>query len=106
MRRTGGILWQSWDWILTGAVERAGDGGFRRRGRGAAASFDKERRGRRYWGADSAFVRAMMAKNVDSLMPYYDASVVSDVRGHQGGEGDERRSGSYNESSQGEPAGP
>ncbi|HEY3133666.1 MAG TPA: nuclear transport factor 2 family protein [Gemmatimonadaceae bacterium] len=28
-------------------------------------------------GADSAFVRAVLAKNVDSLMPYYDADVVS-----------------------------
>jgi ketosteroid isomerase-like protein len=28
-------------------------------------------------GADSAFVRALLAKNVDSLMPYYDAGVVS-----------------------------
>jgi ketosteroid isomerase-like protein len=27
--------------------------------------------------ADSAFVRAILAKNVDSLMPYYDPSVVS-----------------------------
>jgi ketosteroid isomerase-like protein len=42
-----------------------------------SASFDRKAARAEILGADSAFVRATLAKNVDSLMPYYDESVVS-----------------------------
>jgi ketosteroid isomerase-like protein len=41
------------------------------------ASFDENAARREIIAADSAFVRAITAKNVDSLMIYYDSSVVS-----------------------------
>ena len=43
----------------------------------ASGSFDRNAARAEILGADSAFMRAMMAKKVDSLMPYYDESVVS-----------------------------
>ena len=43
----------------------------------AGGSFDRNAARAEILGADSAFVRATLAKNVDSLMPYYDQSVVS-----------------------------
>ena len=43
----------------------------------ASSSFDRNAARAEILGADSAFVRATLAKNVDSLMPYYDQSVVS-----------------------------
>jgi ketosteroid isomerase-like protein len=43
----------------------------------ARTSVDRKAGAAEILAADSAFQRAMMAKNVDSLMPYYDESVVS-----------------------------
>jgi ketosteroid isomerase-like protein len=43
----------------------------------ASASFDEGAARTQILAADSAFVRAITAKNVDSLMVYYDPSVVS-----------------------------
>jgi ketosteroid isomerase-like protein len=43
----------------------------------ARVSVDRKAGAAEILAADSAFQRAMMAKNVDSLMPYYDESVVS-----------------------------
>jgi ketosteroid isomerase-like protein len=43
----------------------------------ASASFDESAARHEILAADSAFVRATIAKNVDSLMPYYDANAVS-----------------------------
>ena len=43
----------------------------------SAGSFDENAARAQILAADSAFVRAMLAKNVDSLMPYYDANAVS-----------------------------
>ena len=42
-----------------------------------AAAFDEKANAAQIVAADSAFVRAITSKNVDSLMPYYDASAVS-----------------------------
>ena len=42
-----------------------------------AKSFDKKAARREILRADSAFVRGLTSKNVDSLMPYYDPDVVS-----------------------------
>jgi ketosteroid isomerase-like protein len=41
------------------------------------ASFDEKAARAQILGADSAFARALTSKNVDSLMVYYDPSVVS-----------------------------
>ena len=43
----------------------------------ATGSFDENAARAQILGADSAFVRALTSKNVDSLMVYYDPSVVS-----------------------------
>ena len=43
----------------------------------ATANFDEAAARHEILADDSAFVRAMLAKNVDSLMPYYDDNVVS-----------------------------
>jgi len=43
----------------------------------AAGSFDENAARAQILAADSAFVRAITSKNVDSLMVYYDPSVVS-----------------------------
>jgi ketosteroid isomerase-like protein len=43
----------------------------------SSASFDENAARAQIIAADSAFVRAIIAKNVDSLMLYYDSSVVS-----------------------------
>ena len=42
-----------------------------------SSTFDESAARAQILANDSAFVRAMVSKNVDSLMPYYDASVVS-----------------------------
>ena len=42
-----------------------------------SSTFDEKAAAAEIVAADSAFVRAITAKNVDSLMPYYDASAVS-----------------------------
>ncbi len=42
-----------------------------------AVSFDEKAARAQILGADSAFVRALTSKNVDSLMVYYDPDVVS-----------------------------
>ena len=41
------------------------------------ATFDENVARAQILGADSAFVRAITSKNVDSLMPYYDPDAVS-----------------------------
>jgi len=41
------------------------------------ATFDKNAARREILRADTAFIRAFTAKNLDSLMPYYDPDVVS-----------------------------
>jgi ketosteroid isomerase-like protein len=43
----------------------------------SSSSFDENAARAQIIAADSAFVRAIIAKNVDSLMFYYDSSVVS-----------------------------
>ena len=43
----------------------------------ASGAFNESAARAQILAADSAFVRAIIAKNVDSLMPYYDPSVVS-----------------------------
>jgi len=72
-------------------------------GGAAAASFDKDAARAQILGADSAFVRAMMAKNVDSLMPYYDASVVSMSEGTKAVKGTSDVRASYNEAVKANP---
>src|SRR6059058_4913000 len=42
-----------------------------------SASFDEGAARHEILAADSAFVRGMINKNVDSLMPYYDSNAVS-----------------------------
>jgi|SRR3954471_19614581 ketosteroid isomerase-like protein len=42
-----------------------------------SSSFDEHAASAQILAADSAFVRAIISKNVDSLMAYYDPSVVS-----------------------------
>jgi ketosteroid isomerase-like protein len=44
---------------------------------GSAVAFDKDAARQEILRADSAFVRGMLAKQVDSVMPYYDENVVS-----------------------------
>jgi ketosteroid isomerase-like protein len=43
----------------------------------ASSSFDEKAASAQILAADSAFVRGIISKNVDSLMVYYDPSVVS-----------------------------
>jgi ketosteroid isomerase-like protein len=43
----------------------------------STGTFDRKAARREILRADSAFVRALTAKNLDSLMPYYDPDVVS-----------------------------
>lgn len=69
----------------------------------ASNSFDKAAAAHEIVAADSAFVRAMMARNVDSLMPYYDQSVVSMSEGGKAvkGIGDVRAA--YTQAVKGDP---
>jgi len=68
-----------------------------------SGTFDKNAARAEILAADSAFVRAMMAKNVDSLMPYYDRSVVSMSEGTKAvkGPGDVRAA--YNQAVRANP---
>lgn len=43
----------------------------------AGKSFDRDAARREILAADSAFARGMVARNVDSIMPYYDNDAVS-----------------------------
>jgi ketosteroid isomerase-like protein len=61
----------------------------------ASSSFDEKAASAQILAADSAFVRAIMSKNVDSLMIYYDPSVVS--LGKTAVSGTANLRGSYNE---------
>jgi ketosteroid isomerase-like protein len=61
----------------------------------ASASFDEKAASAEILAADSAFVRAISSKNVDSLMIYYDPSVVSLGKTMVSGTSDLRSS--YNE---------
>jgi ketosteroid isomerase-like protein len=63
----------------------------------ATATFDRNAARAEILGDDSAFVRAMLAKNVDSLMPYYDESVVSMSEGGRAVKGLSDVRASYNE---------
>jgi ketosteroid isomerase-like protein len=58
----------------------------------ATTSFDESAARAQIIAADSAFVRAITAKNVDSLMVYYDPSVVSLGKTAVKGTSDVRRS--------------
>jgi ketosteroid isomerase-like protein len=62
-----------------------------------SATFDKNAARAEILGDDSAFVRAMLAKNVDSLMPYYDPSVVSMSEGGKAVKGLSDVRASYNQ---------
>jgi ketosteroid isomerase-like protein len=80
MRRIGGILGAVIGFFLVGCGKSAAptaDSPATTASSTASGTFDKNAARAQILGADSAFVRAMMAKNVDSLMPYYDGSVVS-----------------------------
>ena len=70
----------------------------------ASATFDKNAARAEILGADSAFVRAMMAKNVDSLMPYYDESVVSMSEGGKAVKGLADVRASYNQAVKANPS--
>ena len=67
----------------------------------ASGTFDRNAARAEILGADSAFVRAMLAKNVDSLMPYYDESVVSMSEGAKAVKGIRDVRASYNEAVKG-----
>jgi ketosteroid isomerase-like protein len=62
-----------------------------------SATFDNNAARAEILGDDSAFVRAMLAKNVDSLMPYYDPSVVSMSEGGKAVKGLSDVRASYNQ---------
>lgn len=70
----------------------------------ASATFDKNAARAEILGADSAFVRAMMGKNVDSLMPYYDESVVSMSEGGKAMKGLADVRASYNQAVKANPS--
>ena len=70
----------------------------------ASGSFDKSAARAEILGADSAFVRAMMAKNVDSLMPYYDESVVSMSEGGKAVKGRSDVRAAYNQAVKANPS--
>src|SRR2546423_1906786 len=67
----------------------------------ASGTFDRNAARAEILGADSAFVRAMLAKNVDSLMPYYDESVVSMSEGAKAVKGIRDVRASYDEAVKG-----
>lgn len=71
----------------------------------ASGTFDRNAARAEILGNDSAFVRAMMAKNVDSLMPYYDESVVSMSGGTKAVKGLRDVRAAYNEAVKGNPTG-
>ena len=60
-------------------------------------TFDRNAARREILRADSAFVRALTAKNVDSLMPYYDPDVVSMSEGTKSVKGMGKLRSSYAE---------
>lgn len=62
-----------------------------------AKSFDKDAARAEILKADSAWVRAMMAKNVDSLMPYYAPEIVSMSEGTKAVKGTSDVRAAYNE---------
>ena len=69
-----------------------------------SVTFDKNAARAEILGADSAFARAMMAKNVDSLMPYYDESVVSMSEGGKAMKGLADVRASYNQAVKANPS--
>jgi ketosteroid isomerase-like protein len=71
----------------------------------AAATFDRNAARAQILAADSAFVRALMAKNVDSLMPYYDESVVSMSEGGKAVKGLADVRAAYNQAVKSNPRG-
>jgi ketosteroid isomerase-like protein len=71
----------------------------------ASATFDRTAARAEILAADSAFVRALMAKNVDSLMPYYDESVVSMSEGGKAVKGLADVRGAYNQAIKSNPRG-
>lgn len=108
MRNTGGIALLVLASFLSGCskptpatADSATPGG----GVAASGSFDKDAARAEILGADSAFVRAMMAKNVDSLMPYYDESVVSMSEGTKAVKGTRDVRAAYNEAVKANPQG-
>jgi ketosteroid isomerase-like protein len=109
MRRNGGILLAAVGMVLVGCgrstpatADSATPAG--RAGR-AGAAFDKDAARAEILGNYSAFVRGMMTKNVDSLMPYYDESVVSMSEGAKAVKGRSDVRAAYNEAVKANPQG-
>ena len=71
----------------------------------ASGTFDKNVAKAEILAADSAFVRATLAKSVDSLMPYYDESVVSMGEGGKAVKGLNDVRASYTQSLKGNTTG-
>jgi ketosteroid isomerase-like protein len=106
MRRIGGVSVAVIGFFLVGCGKGAAptaDSPASTASTTTSGTFDRNTARAEILGADSAFVRAMMAKNVDSLMPYYDESVVSLSEGTKAvkGRGDVR--GSYNQAVKANP---
>ena len=69
----------------------------------AAGSFDENAARAQILGADSAFGRALQSKNVDSLMIYYDPSVVSMSEGSKAVKGPTDLRASYTQAVKSNP---
>jgi ketosteroid isomerase-like protein len=69
----------------------------------ATGTFDRDAARAAILGADSAFIRGMQSKNVDSLMPYYDADVVSMSEGSKAVKGTSEVRKSYTEAVKANP---
>lgn len=63
----------------------------------AAGSFDENAARAQILGADSAYLRALLSKNVDSLMIYYDPAVVSLSEGAKAVKGTANLRAAYNQ---------
>jgi ketosteroid isomerase-like protein len=78
MRNTGGIALLAVSIVLSGCGKTNSATADSSAASGAmGVSFDENAARAQILAADSAYLRAMQSKNVDSLMIYYDTSVVS-----------------------------
>lgn len=79
MHRTSGILSLALVSVVVCACKKGAPAGSDSTAASStsAASFDENAARAEIIAADSGFVRALLAKNVDSLMSYYDPSIVS-----------------------------
>jgi ketosteroid isomerase-like protein len=78
MRNTGGIMLAVGSLLLSGCNKPTpATADSATASSTAAVSFDENAARAQILGADSAYLRALQTKNVDSLMIYYDPSVVS-----------------------------